>query len=466
MNRTLLDKLRSGGSLSVKEQVLLIISLSMPAIISQLTTVLMEYIDAAMVGRLGAEGAASIGLVSSSTWLTAGICTAAGVGFSVQIAHLTGAKENRAARSVMKHGLLTAVGFSIVLGAAGALFSFRLPGFLGGAEEIRRDASAYFRIFALFLPVLQIRFTAGGMLQSSGEMKIPGILNILSCFLDVIFNLLLIFPSGTIQLPGKLPALPGLGLGVAGAALGTALSETVCAALMLYFLLLRSDLLHLRKEEPGPAGTYRRELKKALSISLPVGIEHAVTGGAQVTSTRIVSPLGTVAIAANSFAVNAEGLCYMPGYGISAAAATAVGQSIGAERSDLTKRLSWISMFLGMGIMGAAGAVLYLFSPQVMGLLTPVKEVSALGTKVLRVELIAEPLFAASIVGAGIFRGAGQTRGSTIINLLGMWVVRLPLAFLLSRTGNLGLTGVWIAMCLDLCIRGLLFLIRLGRKRW
>ena len=422
----------------------------------------MQYIDAAMVGRLGANGAAAIGLVSSSTWLTAGICTAAGIGFSVQIAHMIGAKDERAARSAMGHGLITAVAFSVILGTAGALMSGRLVLFLGASAEIRKDAASYYFIFAIFLPALQIRYTAGSMLQSSGNMKVPGALNILSCFLNVIFNMLLIFPAGERAVFGRTFRMPGLGLGVSGAALGTALSETVCAVLMLYFLLRRSEALHLRKEEPGAKGTYLRELKKAVAIGLPVGIESAVTGSAQVVSTRIVAPLGTLSLAANSFAVNAESLCYMPGYGISAAASTAVGQSIGAERAQLTKKLGWISMCIGMGIMTAGGAVLFIFAPQVLGILTPVMEVRDLGARVLRIELFAEPLFAASIVGAGIFRGAGLTKGSTIINLLGMWVIRLPLAAFLSRT--YGLAGVWIAMCTDLCVRGVLFLVRL--KIW
>ena len=459
-----LEKIRNGQPMSAREQISLVAALSFPAILAQLTTVIMQYIDTAMVGRLGAEGVAAIGLVSSSTWLTSGLTTAIGIGFSVQIAHLIGAKEDAAARSAMRFGLLTAVGWSLAVAAIGALAAPHLPVWFGADKSIHADASMYFRIFALFLPMLQLRFTAGNMLQSSGNMKVPGLLNIIACILDVGFNLVLIFPTRTYELGGRYLTVPGAGLGVTGAALGTVLSETVCALLMVWFLLFRSEKLRLRKEEAGKHGSYRNMLAKALRIGLPVGIEQAVTGGAQVINTGIVSPLGTVSIAANSLAVNAESLCYMPGFGIGAAASTAVGQSIGAGRKDLTKKLAWIAMCLGMGMMTLCGGLLYIFAPQMFAFLTTADHVRQLGIQVLRIELIAEPLFAASLVGAGIFRGAGRTRGSTFINLIGMWMIRLPLAKVLSA--RIGLPGVWIAMCTDLCVRGILFLLRLGKAEF
>ena len=145
---------------------------------------------------------------------------------------------------------------------------------------------------------------------------------------------------------------------------------------------------------------------------------------------------------------------------------------IGYERSALTfLRISYIAgvvlsvagfYVLGIGLMALCGGLLYVFAPQMFAFLTPVEEIQQLGIRVLRIELIAEPMFAASIVGAGIFRGAGRTRGSTAINLIGMWVIRLPMAAVVSR--RIGLAGVWIAMCVDLCARGLMFLIRLGRS--
>ena len=181
-------------------------------------------------------------------------------------------------------------------------------------------------------------------------------------------------------------------------------------------------------------------------------------------STIIVAPLGTVAIAANSFAITAESLCYMPGYGISNAATTLVGQSIGARRRDLTWRFAHISVLMGMAVMALMGVVMYAGAPLIMGIMTPDAEVMALGARILRIEAFAEPMYAASIVAYGVFVGAGDTLIPSIMNLGSIWAVRLSLAAFLAP--EYGLEGVWIAMCVELCFRGIIFLIRLYRKKW
>lgn len=461
-NQNLLERLRGGETLSFRQQLLLILQLSIPAIMAQISSIVMQYIDASMVGRLGANDSASIGLVTSSTWLFGGLCSAAGVGFTVQVAQRIGAREDERARNIVKQGLLSGLVFSCFLLAIGAAVSGTLPVWLGGEQEICANASKYFLVYALFLPIHQINYTVGGMIQCSGNMKLPSILHIVMCFLDVLFNLLLIFPTRNVAVLGISFIMPGAGLGVMGAALGTAFSELVIVCFMLYYLLAVSPMLHLRKEEK--LHFKAEELKSAVKIALPVGFEQVVMCGAQIVSTKIVAPLGTIAIAANSFSVTAESLCYMPGYGISMAATTLIGQSIGAGRKDLTKRLSWLTTGLGMVMMTGSGVLLYIFAPFMIGLLSPDAAIRELGTAVLRIEAFAEPMYAASIVASGAFRGAGDTFASSCMNLFCMWCVRLPLAAFLAK--SFGLHGVWIAMCLELCVRGTLFLIRLAGKRW
>lgn len=454
----LLERLRAGETLTFKEQLTLIVQLSVPTILAQISGIIMQYIDASMLGRLGANESASIGLVSSSTWLFGGMCMAAGIGFSVQVTQSIGAGKFREARNIMKQAFFVTLAFCIPLVAAGSSISSFLPRWLGGAPEICGDASRYFLIYILFLPVIQLLYVSVGMLQASGNMRLPSILQVIMCGLDVLFNLLLIFP--TRRVGGFV--LPGANLGVAGAALGTALAQTVTVLLLLYFLLARSPILHLRKEEKLKFSAER--IKTAARIALPVGFERVVMCGAMIATIRIVSPLGTVSIAANSFAVTAESLCYMPGYGVSAAATTLVGQSIGAGRKELALRLGWMSTLLGMAVLTTTGLLMYLAAPWMIGILSPDPEIIALGAMALRIEAFAEPLYAVSIVASGVFQGAGDTLIPSCMNFFSMWAVRLPLAAFLAP--RLGLRGVWIAMCVELCIRGLLFLIRLASKRW
>ncbi|MCQ2514822.1 MAG: MATE family efflux transporter [Ruminococcus sp.] len=458
--KSLLEKMRNGEGLSLTQQIMLIIQLSIPAILAQISSIVMQYIDASMVGQLGADDSAAIGLVSSTTWLFGGLCMAAGTGFTVQIAKRTGAKDEVGARNIVKTGLICVIIFSMILLLAGTAISSSLPYWLGGNESICKKSSVYFLIYILSLPAMQINYTAGGMLQCSGNMKIPGILEIIMCILDVVFNAVLIFPTLTIKLFSIEIPFYGAGLGIAGAALGTALAEVVTAVLMLYFLLFKSESLHIRKSEKIRFS--KTEIKNAVKIGVPVGIEQIITCGAYIAFTRIVSPLGTTAIAANSFSITAESLCYMPGYGIGAAATTIIGQCIGAKRYDITKRLGWLTTFSGVAVMTVSGMLMYLLAPQMIALLSPDAEIQRLGAEILRIEAFAEPMYAASIVATGVFRGAGDTTVPSTLNLISMWAVRIPLAYMLAITG--GLTGVWLAMCIELCVRGILFIILLATR--
>lgn len=455
-----LDRLKNGEALSLPQQLRMIIQLSVPAILSQIASIVMQYIDASMVGSLGAEAAASIGLVSSSTWLVMGLGSSASVGFTVQIAHRIGAGEEKEAREIVRQGLLSVFCFAVALSILASAVSGRLPFWLGAQETVAVDAGRYFLVFALFLPVQQMNYTASGMLQCSGNMKTPSILNILMCPLDVLFNFLLIFPGREMEIAGRTLFVPGAGLGVTGAALGTGLAQLCVCVLLLGALLIRSPQLHLRRSEKlhFSAGV----LKNAVRIAIPVGFEQVITCGAQVAQTRIVAPLGTVSIAANSFAITAESLCYMPGFGVSTAATTIIGQSIGAGREDLTKRLGWLVTFFGMAVMAVSGCCMFFAAPLMIGILSPDEAIRSLGAEVLRIESFAEPLYAASMVASGVFRGAGDTLVPSILNFASMWLVRIPLAAFLAP--RMGLQGVWTAMCLELCVRGILFLIRLRRS--
>lgn len=311
----LLDLIRDGRLMTLRQQLRLTVELSVPAIIAQLSSIIMQYIDAAMVGRIGAKASASIGLVSTTTWLFWGLCTAAATGFSVQVTHKVGAGDLKGARMVLQQSLVGTLVFSLLLAVLGAGISSSLPAWLGGDVSIRRDASIYFFIFSIFLPVLQMIFLAGGMLRCSGNMRIPSLLGVIMCVLDVVFNFFLIFPIRGYSVAGMQFTIPGAGLGVNGAALGMAAAETVVTGVLLWYLLTRSEKLSYRSRE----GSFRLKadtFRKALRIGFPMGIEHVVICGAQILTTVIVAPLGVFAIAANSFAITAESLCYMPGYGI------------------------------------------------------------------------------------------------------------------------------------------------------
>ena len=208
--------------------------LSLPAILTQITTIVMQYIDSAMVGALGANASATIGLVASSTWLFNGVTYAVSSGFSVQVAHRIGAGEEAEARNVVRHGLVAALIVSGLLSLLGVSISGQLPAWLGGEPRIRKDATLYFFVFALMLPFSQLNSLSSSFLQCSGDMVTPSILNAVMCLLDVVFNAILI-PR----------------FGVLGAGMGTALACAVISLIMTWRCCIHNPQLRLLHAEKG-----------------------------------------------------------------------------------------------------------------------------------------------------------------------------------------------------------------------
>lgn len=444
----LLELIRSGEKMTRRQKIRLALMLSMPAMLAQIGTIVMEYIDASMVGSMGAAASAAIGLVSTTTWLFGSVSHSVSTGFYVQVAHLLGGSNPTAARRVLRQGITTCMLFGLLLMLIGCAISNSLPVWLGGSREIIDDAAKYFLMFSIALPFIQLNSLAGGMLRCSGNMKIPSLLSVLSCFIDVIANYVFIFI---------------LNMGVLGAALGTLIAIVTTALLMFGILIWKSKDLNLLQDS-GSFRPTRDVMKEGLHIALPIGVEHLVMCGAQIMSTIIVAPLGTIAIAANSFGIIVESLCYMPGYGIAEAATTLVGQSLGARRKDLCRSFANITVALGIGVMSLMAVVMFFGSPFLMPLMTPDPYVQQLTVDILRIEAFAEPMFAASIVTYGVFVGAGDTLIPCTMNLTSIWVIRITTAALLAPV--CGLQGVWIAMAFELTFRGIMFLTRLRTYSW
>ena len=450
--------------MTLSEQIGLTVRLSMPSIMAQLSSIAMQYIDAAMVGSLGAQASASIGLMMAPIWLFTGICITSVSGFSVQVAHLLGGRDEVKARIVVRQSYVVLMIFALAVSGIACALASSLPVFLGGSPEIVGHSAAYFTIYMAALPLFQLNFLSAAMLRCSGNMLLPGMLNIMMCVLDVIFNFIFIFETRIIDLPLFGPVeVYGAGMGVEGAAAGTAAAAGITGIIMTFFLTMRSPSLALHIDK----GSFRPTLevvRRALRISLPITAQQFMISSAQIVSTMIVAPLGTVAIAAHSFAITIEAICYMPGFGIGDAATTLVGQSIGARRFDLTRRFARITLSFGTLVMAVMGMLMYIFAPEVMAVMTPDEHVRQLAVDVLRIQAFAEPLFAVAIVGYGICVGAGDTFIPSLLNFGSMWLIRLGMAWYLSL--SYGLTGVWIAMAVELSIRGMLFLARLRWGNW
>ena len=191
----LLGFIRDGKVLTRGDKLNLIIQLSIPSILAQITSVVMFFIDQAMVGHLGEKATAACGIVETSTWLLGSLTGAASMGFSVQVAHFIGANDFVKARQVFRHALIVTSVLSLVMMLVAVAIAKPLPFWLGGGADIAHDASLYFLIFALSGPFFQLNSLSSAMLKCSGNMRIPSLISIIMCLLDVGFNYVLIYKA-------------------------------------------------------------------------------------------------------------------------------------------------------------------------------------------------------------------------------------------------------------------------------
>ena len=334
-----------------------VLLLAWPAIIEQIMLTLVQYVDTAMVGTLGSEATAAVGLTSSTTWLFNGLFNAASVGFSVQVAQHLGAGRREEAQKVTWQGLRFVGLFGISMGAIGFVLSFFLPAMLGADPAIRGNASLYFRIMSCAMPFTLASNMFSAIIRCSGDTRTPMILNLMINVLNVILNTLFIYSPRTVTLFGNSFFVWGAGLGVAGAAFASALSTATVACLFI--------LVIFRKKSPVQISLrHRYSFDKACLLTtwrlgLPVALERATMSIAQIVITSIITGIGTVAVAANHLAVTAESISYLPASGVAVAGTTLVGQAIGGGRKDLARRFARTVSWMGVVIMTFGGAILF-----------------------------------------------------------------------------------------------------------
>ena len=450
------------GTPPVKSTLGAVLFLAWPAIVEQIMITLVQYVDTAMVGSLGSQATAAVGLTASTTWLFNGFFAAAAIGFSVQVAQHLGAGRGEDARRVVWQSLRFTVLFGILMGAVGFALSFPLPALLGAEPAVRGDASLYFRIMACAMPFTLGTNMFSAVIRCAGDTKTPMVLNLMINVFNVILNTLFIYPTRPVEVLGLRFTMWGAGWGVGGAAFASGLSTALVCLLVLAALFRKKSPIRISLHQ-----RYKFErgcLLAAWRLGLPAALERSIMCVAQIVITAIITGIGTVAVAANHLAVTAESISYLPASGVAVAGTTLVGQAIGAGRKDLAQRFARMVTWMGVGMMTLGGAVLFLFAPQLIMIFSQEAEVIDLGSQVLRIVAFAEPLFGASIVASGALRGAGDSKGPFLISLASMWGVRITLS--LALVGSLGLVGVWLAMAAELCARGLIFLGRLYRGKW
>jgi len=409
-------------------------------------------VDTFLVGHLGAASLAAVGLANQWIFLAYTLLGAVSTGSTALIARLVGAREREQANQVVRQSVL--LGVFIGLGASILGVSLARPAviLIGAQAEVIDLSTTYLRLVASALFFSTLMFIGNAALRGAGDTRTPLYVMLVVNGLNVVVAWT--FINGLFGLPK---------LGVAGSALGAVAAQLTGGTLVLIILLKGRSGIRLRL---GGLRPDRDLIRRILRIGLPTGVEQLLFRTGNMAYARILASLGIAAYAANQVAINGWSLAFMPGFGFAIAATTLVGQALGAKDPDAAQQLGYTSYRIGATIMAAVGLTFVLFPTQIMSFFTNDAEVIALGAAPLQIVGLFQPIMAAAMIFAGALRGAGDTRYPMIITGGGIWLVRLPLAYLFAIVFGWGLTGAWSAMALDLALRGTLNFLRFRSGRW
>ncbi len=431
----------------------LVFRLAWPTILENLLQSVFNILMVSMVAQLGPAAIAGVGASSGLVQVAMASFMSLSMGTTVLVAHAIGAKNFEAASRATKQSLVLGLGVGLFITALGFVYAPNLIRMLGAEAEVVTDGADYLRAFSLGGVFIVTTFITGGVLRGSGDARTPMLVTLSTLIVSLIVGYLLIF--------GKL-GLPQLGL--TGAGLATAGARGI-GCLILVLLLFRPgrpfSLQGRRGWRPELA-----QLRRLLNIGLPSMFESLFRAGGMLFFSVIVFRLGTQVAAAQQVAQQVAFFSMMPGFGFSMAAMTLVGQSLGANNPKRAKNASWFAVRSCLIWMGTMGLVFFFGGPYIMTLFTNDAEIIEQGAAALKVIAFAQPGQALGMVLAGSLRGAADNRYPMVTTAAAMWLVRLPVAWLLGITLGLGLTGVYAGWVADTVALSIMNWVRYRAGAW
>ena len=407
-----------------------LITLSIPTILEEVMSTLLQYVDTAMVGHLGQQATASVSTTTTVTWLVHSIPYSIAIAVMALAAKAYGARDHALVRKIVSQSFLLTLVVGIVLTVVCMALSPFIPIWMNAEQAVQGPASLYFFIISIPLIFRTADAVFGAVIRATKDTKTPMLVNLVANIINIALNALLIY---------------GLHWGVTGAAIASAVSFAFSGVIMMVLAWKKGWFVPERK-------MFRWDkpiLRETARISLPALGTSVVSCMGYVVFAGMVSGMGTMIFAAHSIAVMAEQLFYIPGYGLRVATSSLVGNAIGEGDRKKQLETETCSILLTVGGMVVSGLILYLTSNPLMTFFTSDLNVAVLGAEMLRIVALTEPFFGLMIVIEGIFYGQGKSKGIFVIESISMWGIRILFTYLVIHVWGLGLREVWYCMIAD-----------------
>ncbi len=415
---------------------------------------LVGFADVYVAGLIGPDVQAAVGFVSQFYFLIIIVANAISMGTLALVARAAGSGDRTKALEMSRQSVLFSVLVAVVLTIPGAFFYREFIALAGFPPGIRQMAEKFLRIFAFSIGPNYLLIVSNAIFRASGEMKKPLLTMLIVSAINILGDFFLVF--GIFPFPR---------LGYTGIAISTASSVTIGMCLNLFFFTLG----WWRDFYARPWTMSLHTVRKIFNFGWPAALLQVAWNAGTIVLYSILSKLGRESIAALAAITNGlriEAVIYLPAFALNMAAAVLVGQNLGAGNPGRAEEVGWKIAQAGVVLMSLMALLIFILAENVSAIVTKSPPVIQETARYLRINMVSEPFMALSSILGGGLQGAGDTRGTMWVIITAMWLIRLPLAYVLASILDFGATGVWVAMIISMTFQGLLMALRFHRGQW
>lgn len=428
-------------------------NMSWPCAFEAVLVSLVGSIDIMMVGGLGAEAIAAVGLTNQPKFVLLAMIFSLNVGVTAIVARRKGAEDFKGANSCLKQSIILSFIISLIMAISGYIFANEIMLFAGAGEDVINDSVAYYKILMVSIVFTSLSLTINAAQRGVGNTKISMRTNVVANIVNLMFNYFLI--NGVWIFPR---------LEVRGAAIATTLGSIVGFLMSVFSVYYNTRILDLRGK--GNWKFDKATMKAFLSISGSSVVEQVFMRIGFFSFAIIVAALGTIAFATHQICMNVINLSFCFGDGLSAAAASLVGQNLGAKRPDKAKIYGKTGQRMAFIVSTVLFFVFILARKQIIMLFNSEEHIVSLGGMIMIIIAFTTHAQTSQTVYNGCLRGAGDTKFVALISFISIALIRPALAWILCFPANLGLKGAWIALFADQTMRYILGKKRFDSGKW
>jgi putative MATE family efflux protein len=426
--------------------------LAIPMMLEMAMEAIFAVVDIAFVSRLGTNAIAAVGLTEALITVLYALAIGLGMGVTAMVSRRIGAKDPVAAAYVMGQAIWVGVAISMVIGTIGVMYAADLLRMMGADEGVVAEGSGFTAMLLGGNASILFLFLLNAGFRGAGDAPVALRALTLANGLNILLDPCLIFGLG-----------PFPELGVTGAAVATTIGRSIGVAYLFWYLFAGRGRLSFRMRNLAISPEL---IVRMIRISAGGIGQFLIATSSWIAVIRIVALYGSAPIAAYTIAIRLMEFIFLPAWGLGNAAATLVGQNLGAAEPGRAEQSAWVASRYNTLFMGIAGAMLFAFAPRIVGLFTVDPEILPYGIHCLRILGFGFPMYAVGMIIVQALNGAGDTRTPTILNFIVFWLTQIPLAYWLATSVGWGPNGVFAAIVFSESALTILAVLVFRRGKW